>query len=159
MNLTRCTTNRFTCTGYRRGIHTKQLNSIVATIIILSWLTSCTPPDKSHGFTEADLNLLLGKSVREVVTKLEVPESALRVGDEPPGRFRFITFFLPGEPLGRRLTIYVSREAALISNQSTVKPADLFDKVVTGVAISFPIADKKPDVAVGDVITHFHTQP
>jgi hypothetical protein len=94
--------------------------------------------------------------VREVAAVLHIPESALRVGDEPPGRFRFVTGYLPSTPPGRRLTIYISRETAVISPERTVTAKDLFDKTAAGIAVSFPVADKRPDIVVGDVIAYYH---
>jgi hypothetical protein len=105
------------------------------------------------------LQPLLGKTVREVSVALHVPESALRAGDEPPGRFRFVSCYLPDKPPGTLLTIYVSRDAAVMSPERKVSAADLLDKTASGIAVSFPVADKRPDVVVGDVIAYYHMQP
>ncbi len=102
---------------------------------------------------------LLGKTVREVAVALHVPESAFRAGDEPPGRFRFVSGYFPTEPLGRTLTIYVSRETSVMSPDRKVSAVELLDKIAAGIAVSFPVAEKRPDVVVGDVIAYYHMQP
>lgn len=132
------------------------MRTIIA-IVALCLVSSCSRP--VPGPRAEDLQPLLGKTVREVVAALHVPESSLHATDEPPGRFRMVSGYLPSEPLGRRLTLYVSREAAVISHDRKVAAADLFDKVASGIAVSFPIADKRPDVVVGDVIAYYHMQP
>ena len=102
---------------------------------------------------------LLGKTVREVVTALDVPVTALRAGDEPPGRFRFVSGHFPTEPLGRTLTVYVSREASVMSPDRKVSAVELLDKTAAGIAVSFPAAEKRPDIVVGDAIVYYHMQP
>jgi hypothetical protein len=132
------------------------MRTFVAALALCSFLTSCGQP--TSGPSTAQLQPLLGKTVREVADALRVPESALRAGDEPPGRFRFVSGYFPDEPLGRRLTIYVSRDAAVMSPERKVSGADLLDKTAAGIAISFPATDKRPDVVVGDVIPYYHMQ-
>jgi hypothetical protein len=117
------------------------------------------PARPQAGPRAEELQPLLGKTVREVASALHVPESALRPGDEPPGKFRFVSGSIPGEPLGRRLTIYLSRDATVFSPELKVSVADLLDKTAAGIAVSFPASDKRPDVVVGDVITYYHMQP
>ena len=133
------------------------MRTFVVILALASFLTSCSQP--KSGPSAADLQPLLGKTVREVAVTLHVPESALRAGDEPPGRFRFVSGYFPTEPLGRRLTVYVSREASVMSPDRKVSAVELLDKTATGIAVSFPVADKRPDVVVGDVIAYYHTQP
>jgi len=133
------------------------MRTFVAVLALSSLRTSCSQPKSGPGAD--DLRPLLGKTVREVATALHVPESALRAGDEPPGRFRFVSGFIPDEPLGRRLTIYFSRDATVFSPERKVGATDLLDKTAAGIAVSFPIADKRPDVVVGDVIAYYHRQP
>jgi len=130
------------------------MRTIIA-IFALCLAASCSRP--SPGPRAEDLRPLLGKTVREVALAHHVPESSLHAGDEPPVRFRMVSGYLPGEPLRRRLTIYVSREAAVISHDRKVAAADLFDKVASGIAVGFP--DRRPDVVVGDVIFYYHMQP
>jgi hypothetical protein len=128
------------------------MRTLVLTIALCFLTASCS---KQHTRPSAkDLQPLLGKTVREVFAALNVPESALRAGAEPPSRFRFVSGYLPGEPLGHRLTVYVSREAALISADGKVSAAELFDKRATGIALSFPVAEKRADVAVGEIISY-----
>lgn len=134
--------------------HVDLMRTIVA-IFALCLVSSCSRP--APGPRAEDLQPLLGKTVREVVVSLRMPESSLQAGDEPPGRFRMVSGYLPDEPLGRRLTIYVSREAGVISQDRKVVAADLFDKIASGIAVSFP--DGRPDVVVGDVVAYYHLQP
>ena len=133
------------------------MRTLVAVLALSSFLTSCS--QTKTGPSAADLQPLLGKTVREVATALHVPESALRAGDEPPGRFSFVYGNFTTEPLGRRLTIYVSREGAVMSPERKVSAADLLDKTASGIAVSFPVADKRADVVVGEVIAYYHMQP
>ena len=133
------------------------MRKFVAILALSSFLTSCSQP--KSGPSATDLQPLLGKTVREVVIALHVPESALVAGDEPPGRFRFVSGHFPTEPLGRKLTVYVSREASVMSPDRKVSVGELLDKTAVGIAVSFPVADKRPDVVVGEVIGYYHMQP
>ena len=74
-------------------------------------LSSCSRP--APGPRAEELQPLLGKTVREVAASFHIPETSLRAGDEPPGRFRLVSGYFPDEPIGKQLTIYVSREAAV----------------------------------------------
>jgi hypothetical protein len=133
------------------------MRTLVAVLVLSGFLTSCSQPQA--GPRADDLQPLLGKTVREVASALHVSESALRPGDEPPGKFRFVSGYLPDEPFGRRLTIYFSRDATVFSPDRQVSVADLLDKRAAGIAVSFPVADKRPDVVVGDVVAYYHMQP
>jgi hypothetical protein len=112
------------------------MRTFFAALALSGFLTSCSQP--MAGPRAEELQPLLGKTVREVATSLSVPESALRAGDEPPGRFRFVSAYLPNEPLGRRLVIYVSRDASVMSPERKVLAADLLDKTTAGIAVSQP---------------------
>lgn len=138
-------------------LHRTRPPALVAILVLSSFLTSCSQPKSAP--SEDDLQPLLGKTVREVATALRVPESALRAGDEPPGRFRFVSGYFPTEPHGRKLTVYVSREASVMSPDRKVTAVELLDKTATGIAISFPVEDKRSDVVVGNVIPYYHMQP
>lgn len=133
------------------------MRTILAVLAFSCLLTSCSQP--KSGPSAEDLQPLLGKTVREVAVALHVPESALRAGDEPPGRFRLVSGHFPTEPLGRTLTVYVSREASVMSPDRKVSAAELLDKTAAGIAVSFPVADKRPDIVVGDVIAYYHMKP
>ncbi|MBN9690592.1 MAG: hypothetical protein J0M24_10160 [Verrucomicrobia bacterium] len=133
------------------------MRTILAVLAFSCFLTSCSQP--KSGPSAEDLQPLLGKTVREVAVALHVPESALRAGDEPPGRFRLVSGHIPTEPLGRTLTVYVSREASVMSPDRKVSAAELLDKTAAGIAVSFPVADKRPDIVVGDVIAYYHMKP
>jgi len=128
------------------------LRTILLPLTLCCLLVSCGK--KAVGPDAKDLQPLLGKTVRQVAAALNMPESALKAGAEPPTRFRFVYGYLPGEPLGRRVTIYVSRESAVISADGKVAAKDLFDKTATGIAVSFPVADKRADIVVVDAISH-----
>lgn len=144
------------------AVHTKSDNHNVRPMrtfvaVLCSFLTSCSQPQA--GPRAEDLQPLLGKTVREVASALHVPELALRPGDEPPGKFRFVSGYISDEPLGRRLTIYFGRDATVFSPERKVSVADLLNKTAAGIVVSFPVADKRPDVVVGDVIGYDHMQP
>jgi hypothetical protein len=128
---------------------------VLAGIFVFVLLSaSCSRPAASPRAEE--LQPLLGKTVGEVVATLHVPESTLRAEDEPPGRFWMVSGYLPGEPLGRRLVVSVSREEAIFSPDRKVSAADLFSKRTAGIAVSFP--DRPEEVVVGK-IPHHHLQP
>jgi hypothetical protein len=131
--------------------------TFVAALVFCTFLASCSQP-KAGPRTE-DLQPLLGKTVQEVASALDVPESSLRPGDEPPGEFRIVSGYLPDEPFGRRLVIYVSRADAVFSPERKISPEVLFDKKAVGIAVSFPVAERRPDVVVGDVIGYYHAEP
>jgi hypothetical protein len=133
------------------------MRTLFAALVLSGFLTSCS--QSMAGPRAEELRSLLGKTVREVATSLHVPESSLRAGDEPPGRFGFVSAYIPSEPLGRRLVIYVSRDPSVISPERKVSAADLLEKSAAGIAVSFPVGDERPDVVVGDVIAHYHMQP
>jgi hypothetical protein len=126
-------------------------------LVLALILVACKP--QPAGPRAEELQPLLGKTVREVAIALQVPASALRAGDEPPGVFRFVSGYFTTEPIGRMLTVYVSREAAVISPNREATAADLLDKPAVGIAVTFPVADKRPDVVVGNAIGFFHQQP
>jgi hypothetical protein len=66
--------------------------------------------------------------------------------------------YLPGEPSGRELTIYVSRKSAIESFSRRVAAAEMFDKTTTGIAVRF-FPDRREDVVVGDAIPYYHSRP
>src|SRR5438045_2546820 len=131
----------------------RPMRMLIAVFALCSFLTSCSQPES--GPSAEELRPLLGKTVREVASALHIPDSALHARDEPPGTFRFVSGYFPDKPLGRELTIYVSRDAAVMSHERKVLATNLLDKTASGIAVSFPIADERPDVVVGDVIAYY----
>ena len=127
-------------------------------VIMVCCLTaSCNRPDSRPDTDQ--LQSLLGRPVREVASVLGVPEASLRAGDEPPGKLRFVSGYLPGAAAGRRLTIYLNPKGAVISSGHTIPISELLDRTAVGIAVSFPVADKRPDICVGEVIGYYHAQP
>lgn len=90
---------------------------------------------------------MLGKTLREVVAALAVSESSLRAFDEPPGRFWIVECNLTG--CDAKATIYLRYETAINSPDRKVPPTELLDKIVTGIAVSFPLTPQKPEIVVG----------
>jgi hypothetical protein len=127
-------------------------------VILVCLLTvSC---NRSHPGPDTDqLQSLLGKPAREVASVLGVSEASLRAGDEPPGKFRFVSGYLPGVAAGRRLTIYLNANDAVLPSERTIPISMLLDRTAVGIAVSFPVADKRPDICVGEVIGYYHSQP
>ena len=133
------------------------MRAVVAGFVLSGFLISISCRRPELGPHKEELQTLVGKTVREVAAALHVPESSLRASDEPPGIFRLVEGFWQESPFDRRLTIYVGREAAVIRiDGGKVLPSDLFDKTVVGIAVWFPMEDKRPDLVVGDVIWRYH---
>jgi hypothetical protein len=111
------------------------------------------------GPAKEDLAPLLGKTVSEVAAVFRISGSALRASDEPPGDYWIVSGYLPDEPLGRRISMYLGRNTKVFARDHKFALTNMLDKPVVGIAVSFPIAEKKPDIFVGDVPRFYHVPP